>query len=196
MALVGVRDIRDCLRQACHQESPTGSGTPFNIVRESLALPNFTQDEIGTLYGQHTAASGQVFDGEAVARSWHWSEGQPWLVNALANEAVAKILKNDYSSAVTAPIMEQAAENLISRRETHIDSLLERLKEPRVVKIMDSVFAGTKRKHLLSDDDRRYCLDLGLVVSDENDNLRPANGINREVMSRVITDEIQKLLFR
>jgi hypothetical protein len=79
---------------------------------------------------------------------------------------------------------------LILKRDTHIDSLLERLKEPRVAKVMDAVFAGTKSKVLLESDDRRYCVDLGLVVPDENKKLRPANPLYGEVMSRIITDQI------
>jgi hypothetical protein len=193
MALVGMRDIRDYLIHVRPEEASKGLASPFNIKKEAFTLPNFTQEEIGTLYRQHTKASGQIFDDEAVARAWHWSEGQPWLVNALAYEAVVEILKKDYSAIVTAKIIEQAAENLIKRRDTHIDSLLERLKEPRVGRVMNAVFAGTKLRMSKYADDRQYCVDLGLVALGENDNLRPANALYQEVMSRVLTDSIQSL---
>jgi hypothetical protein len=193
MALVGLRDIRDYLVHVRPESESKKIASPFNIKKKALTLANFTQDEIGNLYRQHTEASGQVFEDSAIERAWHWSEGQPWLVNALAYEAVVEILKNDYSKAVTADIIEQAAEALIKRRDAHIDSLLERLKEPRVIRVMDSVFAGTPAKSLKNPDDRQYCLDLGLVVED-NGKLRPANAIYQEVMSRVLTDEIQSAL--
>jgi hypothetical protein len=192
MALVGMRDIRDYLKYVRPEEASKGLASPFNIKKDALTLANFTQEEIGTLYRQHTKASGQAFGKPAIARAWYWSEGQPWLVNALAYEAVVKILKKDYSASVTADIIDQAAEILIKRRDTHIDSLLERLKESRVIRVMDSVFAGTYSKTPPGGDDRQYCLDLGLVTLDQDNNLRPANPIYAEVMSRVITDELRQ----
>jgi hypothetical protein len=56
---------------------------------------------------------------------------------------------------------------------------------------MDSVFASTCSRTPPTSDDRQYCLDLGLVEKGHNNNLRPANPIYTEVMSRVITDELQ-----
>jgi hypothetical protein len=90
--------------------------------------------------------------------------------------------------------MDQAAEILIQRRDTHIDSLLERLKEPRVIKVMDAVFAGTKGKVPINSDDRQYCVDLGLVVKNGDQALRPSNKIYQEVFSRVITDQIEYVI--
>ncbi|MDR3153868.1 MAG: ATP-binding protein [Deltaproteobacteria bacterium] len=191
LALIGMRDIRDYIASN-HPESAGGHlASPFNIVAERMTLANFTREETGRLYRQHTEATGQVFEDAAVGRAWHWSEGQPWLANALARQIVEVKLKKDYSAPVTAPLVDEAAESLIQRRDTHIDSLIERLTEPRVIKVMDAVFAGTKSPVPVNSDDRRYCQDLGLVVKEENGTLRPANKIYREVMSRVITDQIQ-----
>jgi hypothetical protein len=59
---------------------------------------------------------------------------------------------------------------------------------------MDSVFASTISYVSSNDDDRKYCIDLGLVTSNEKNILRPANAIYREVLVRNITDEIQNVL--
>jgi hypothetical protein len=56
---------------------------------------------------------------------------------------------------------------------------------------MDAVFAGTKSLVPINSDDRQYCQDIGLVVKEKNGTLKPANRIYKEVMSRVITDQIQ-----
>ncbi|MDR2198703.1 MAG: AAA-like domain-containing protein [Deltaproteobacteria bacterium] len=192
--LAGMRDIRDYLTQVRSDETSLGLASPFNVKKEALTLANFTREEIGTLYRRHTMASCQIFESEAVDRAWRWSQGQPWLVNALAYESVVKILKNDYTKAVTADILDQAVEALIKNRHTHIDFLLERLKEPRVIRVMDSVFSGSKSKVSINSDDRQYCIDLGLVVLGEGQNLQPANGIYQEVMSRVLTDPVQYAL--
>jgi hypothetical protein len=194
MALVGMRDIRDYLVQVRPEEQSIGLASPFNVKKESLTLANFTRDEIQTLYGQHTESTGQKFTSEAIDRAWHWTEGQPWLVNALAYEVVVKQLKNDFSIAITGNHIDQAAETLIQRRDTHIDSLLERLKEPKVIKVMDAVFAGTKGKVPVNSDDRQYCIDLGLVFKNNDQSLRPSNKIYQEVFSRVITDQIQYVI--
>jgi hypothetical protein len=194
MALVGMRDIRDYLKSVRSESESKGLASPFNIKKDALTLDNFTKEEIAILYRQHTVASGQMFDELAISRAWHWSEGQPWLVNALAYETIVKILHNDYASPVSSQLIDQAAENLIKRRDIHIDSLLERLKEPRVASVMNGVFAGTSLKGSKYIDDRRYCLDLGLVALDANNNLRPANALYQEVISRVLIDPVQSLL--
>jgi hypothetical protein len=59
---------------------------------------------------------------------------------------------------------------------------------------MDAVFAGTVSSVPLYDDDRKYCIDLGLVVNDDNQFLRPTNQIYKEVMSIDIADQIQYAL--
>jgi hypothetical protein len=194
MALIGMRDIRDYIVQVRPEEASTGLASPFNVKKKALTLANFTQKEIQSLYNQHTEATGQAFDPEAIEKAWHWSEGQPWLVNALAYEVVVEQLKNDYSKAISRPDIDQAAEILIQRRDTHLDSLLERLKEPRVISVMDAVFSGSKGKVPIDSDNRQYCIDLGLVTKNEDGSLRPANGIYKEVITRVITDQVQYVI--
>jgi hypothetical protein len=162
-----MRDIRDYIASQCPLSSEH-LGSPFNIKKKALTLHNFTQTQIRDLYLQHTKATGQIFEKSAIAEAWHWSEGQPWLVNALADTVVVDELKNDFSTPVTGEHFDKAAEILINRRDTHIDSLLTRLTDPRVIKVMDAVFAGTKSSVLIDSDDRQYCLDLGLVVKEKN----------------------------
>ncbi|MDR1871838.1 MAG: hypothetical protein LBS60_07975 [Deltaproteobacteria bacterium] len=194
IALVGMRDIRDYLRHVRPDSASKNLASPFNIKKEAFTLANFTRSEIGTLYRQHTIASGQVFDDSAIDRAWYWSEGQPWLVNALAYEIVVKILQNDYQATIDVKLMDQAAEALIERRDTHIDSLLERLKDPMVAKVINGVIAGESLKGSIYIDDRKYCLDLGLVAKDADNNLRLANPIYQEVISRLLTDPLQEIL--
>jgi hypothetical protein len=130
IALVGMRDIRDFKAQVRTEGETLGSASPFNVVTEALTLANFTREQVAELYRQHTEATGQAFEPEAVDRAWYWSEGQPWLANALARQVVEDDLHNDYSMPVTASRIDSAADALMKRRDTHIDSLLDRLKEP------------------------------------------------------------------
>ncbi|MDR2200401.1 MAG: hypothetical protein LBR53_13320 [Deltaproteobacteria bacterium] len=118
------------------------------------------------------------------------------MVNALAYESVCEILENDYYKIITGEIIDQAASVLIKRRDTHIDYLIERLGELRVAKVLDSVFAGTMSYISSANDDRMYCIDLGLVTPSEKGELRPSNAMYGEVMGRLITDEIQDILLK
>jgi hypothetical protein len=180
IALIGMRNIRDYKARVRPDSESLGSSSPFNIIAEALTLANFTEYEVKTLYAQHTEATGQVFDEEAVQRAWYWSEGQPWLVNALARQVVEKILANEYSQTITAQHIDEAADNLMKRRDTHIDSLLARLHEPRVKRFIEPMLAisdddsneGNAAESY--DDDLRYCLDLGLIKETYTKRIRPA----------------------
>jgi hypothetical protein len=191
MALVGMRDIRDYLNQVRPDLASMGLTSPFNIKKKAFTLANFTRSEIGTLYSQHTLSSGQVFEDSAIDRAWYWSEGQPWLVNALAYEIVVEILQNDYTAIIDCKLMDQAAEVLIKRRDTHIDSLLERLKEPRISRIMEPVITGAKRlPGVVTEDDIKYSLDLGLLKR-ESGVLKAANPIYQEVILRTLSSKYE-----
>ena len=84
--LCGVRDVRDYRIHTGSGEIITG-GSAFNVKAESLRLGNFTQADIVDLYGQHTDVTGQHFADEVLDLLWKDTSGQPWLVNALGQEA-------------------------------------------------------------------------------------------------------------
>ncbi len=190
VALVGMRDIRDYKAQVRPGGVTLGSASPFNIAAESLTLANFTEAEVGGLYSQHTADTGQAFPPAAVARAFYWSRGQPWLVNALAREVVDKILGMDYARPVTAALFDEAAERLILRRDTHLDSLVERLREERVRRIVEPVLLGEGVGVSFQSDDARYVVDLGLLRTDRG-TWEAANPIYREAIARTLSFDQQ-----
>jgi len=100
IALVGLRDIRDFRMRARADNPSIGSGSPFNIKAKSFLLPAFSKEEVRGLLDQHTHDTGQVFSEEVLEKLYGYSGGQPWLTNALANEVVREILKNDYSQEI------------------------------------------------------------------------------------------------
>ena len=195
VALVGMRNIRDYKAQVRPDGDTLGSASPFNIVTEALTLTNFTRAEIASLYGQHTAERGQIFEEAAVDRASYWTCGQPWLVNALARECVEKLLKHDYTLPVTAERIDEAAEVLLCRRDTHLDSLLERLKEPRVRRVVEPVILGREDTFDLLSDDCQYVLDLG-ILKQERGMLLPANRIYAEVILRTLAYNTQQQMMR
>jgi hypothetical protein len=159
-----------------------------------LTLPNFTEDGIGALYRQHTEATGQLFEDSAIAKACLWSEGQPWLVNALADTVIVDQLKNDFSVTVTAEHIDNAAETLIRRRDAHIDSLLERLREPRIRRVIEPIILGDDYwDDQVLDDDIQYAIDLGLIKRADG-SAEPANPIYGEVIIRTLTKRLQEKL--
>jgi len=147
---------------------------------------------VGELYQQHTAATGQIFTPEAIETAFYLTQGQPWLVNALAKEIVEKMVK-DRNIAITKEHILQAKEILIYRQDTHLDSLAERLREKRVKNIIEPILAGQTLPDTLPDD-RQYLIDLGLLRRDPMGGLVIANPIYREVIPRVLVQGTQDSL--
>ncbi|MDR3094180.1 MAG: hypothetical protein LBU62_06015, partial [Bacteroidales bacterium] len=65
VALVGMRNIRDFKAKIRPDSESLGSASPFNVITETLTFSNFTKEEIVSLYRQHTAETGQVFEPDA-----------------------------------------------------------------------------------------------------------------------------------
>jgi hypothetical protein len=183
LALVGLRDVRD-YKVASGGSDRQGTSSPFNIKSESLTLRNFNRDEVAALYGQHTAETGQAFLPEAVDRAFLLTQGQPWLVNALAAQ-LTDVLVQDRAEPIPAAKVDEAKEILIRRQDTHLDSLIERLQEPRVRAIIEPMLAGEALGDVPADD-LRFAQDLGLVRLSSQGGLEVANPIYREVIVRTL----------
>ncbi len=182
LALIGLRDVRDYkLREGV--AGRLGTASPFNIKARSLTLANFSAADVAQLYRQHTDDTGQAFTSEAVARAFELTQGQPWLVNALAQVVVEDLVPNRAES-ITVAVFDQAKEMLIARQDTHLDSLAERLREPRVRAVVEPILAGGAAAHDLPEDDIRFAVDLGLVRW--NGGLQIANPIYGEIIPRVL----------
>ncbi|MCP4696874.1 MAG: ATP-binding protein, partial [Gammaproteobacteria bacterium] len=157
----------------------------------SATLRNFTEAEVAQLYAQHTETSGQIFPPEAVHEVWRHTQGQPWLVNAIGDEITERIAGAD--NAILPEHIEQAVQNIIKRRDTHIDSLMERLKEVRVQRIVEPMVLGENIRCDLLDDDYQYVLDLGLLREADR-RLEPACPIYGEVLLRTLSSLSQREL--
>ena len=191
VALVGMRNIRDFKARVRPDSESLGSASPFNIVTESLTIKNFSEKEIVELYAQHTAETGQIFEPEAIETVWQQTLGQPWLVNAIAREVIVKELNSDFTQPITADLVEKAIQTIILRRDVHIDSLLERLKEPRVRRVIEPMMLGEFVS--TSSDDFQYTRDLGLIrITKET--IEPANPIYAEVIVRTLNNDMQENL--
>ncbi|MDY6936126.1 MAG: ATP-binding protein [Cyanobacteriota bacterium] len=184
LALIGVRDVRD-YKVASGGSNRLNTSSPFNIKIKSLTLRNFNQSEVTELYEQHTTETGQVFTPDAVKRAFELTQGQPWLVNALAKEIVED-LAPDPTQPITVGYIEAAKEILIQRQDTHLDSLASLLREDRVRAIVEPIMAGGELGNLPSDD-VQFLIDLGLCRMSSQGGLAIANPIYQEVLPRVLS---------
>lgn len=141
IGLIGMRDVRDDVA-ASGGHGRLGSSSPFNITDRSFTLRNFTAVEVRELLSQHTTDTGQTFLPDAAEHMATMSGGQPWLINALAKELVEVIVPKA-ARPITVADVDQAREALIQRQDTHLDSLAERLRDPRVRQVIEPMLAGT-----------------------------------------------------
>jgi hypothetical protein len=191
ICLIGLRDVRD-YKVASGGSERLHTASPFNIKVESLTLRNFNELEVAELYQQHTTDTGQVFAPEAIQLAFDLTQGQPWLVNALARQLVEEI-SPDPEITITLNMVEEAKEIIIRRQDTHLDSLAERLREERVKVIMEPIL-GSQELPQTSDEDRQYLVDLGLLRRESAGGLVIANPIYREVLPRVLAQGSQDSL--
>jgi len=194
IALVGMRNIRDYKARIRPDSETLGSSSPFNIITEAMTLSNFQCEDIAELYNQHTSATGQVFEKDAVEFIFEQTQGQPWLVNATAREAVEKICRFDYSIAITKEMAKQAIHNIVLARGTHFDSLMERLKEERVRNVIQPLILGDSMAVDRASDDYLYTRDLGLIREAGKGIVEPANKIYAEIIVRQLNYTMQETL--
>jgi len=192
VVLVGLRDIRDYKEKIKVGDRAWGTGSPFNIKSDSLFLENFTKEEVFQLLEQHFKETGQEFTREVKDELFDLTRGQPWLTNALANQIVTRILKDDYSKKISLELVIEARRQLILRRDTHLDSLVDKLKEERVKTIVQAIIKGENIALDILDDDISYARDLGIVS--QSSPLEFANPIYAEIIPRVMASPMQEFI--
>ena len=193
IALIGMRQVRDYVLAAEDRKAVSWLGTtsPFNITAESQTLTPFSCAEVEELLVQHTAATGQRFEAEAVALVCELSQGHPWLVNALADQATRDV--RDRTVPITRTHVESARDTIILERRTHIDSLMARLNEPRVRNVIEPMLMGARTGHDVLNDDFACVLGLGLLAL-RGGRYEIANPIYREVIPRALSFDQQAQL--
>ncbi|WP_420304324.1 AAA family ATPase [Streptomyces sp. MAR4 CNX-425] len=192
VVLCGLRDVRDYKAASGGDPGSLGTSSPFNIKIASLRMGDFSEADVAELYTQHTAETGQEFTPDAVRRAFGCTQGQPWLVNALAYE-ITRRMRVPRSEPITAEHVDEAKERLILERATHLDSLAARLGEDRVRRVIQPLIAGELPQEASTyDDDLAYVRDLGLIATDSP--VRVANPIYKEVIVRVLGTRTESVI--
>ena len=101
--------------------------------------------------------------------------------------------KRDRTVCITADMLYHAQEQIIYRRDTHIDILIDKLKEPRIKHVIGPILSNSDNavESLVPSDDIQYAEDLGLIKWERGQHIRIANGIYREIIPRELTSSTQ-----
>ncbi|MFP3043433.1 PD-(D/E)XK nuclease domain-containing protein [Treponema primitia] len=186
IALVGMRDLKDYIT-ASKGGIPPNPGSPFNIKSDSASLSNFQKDDIGRLFAQRTAETGQQISAEALDYVYDQSMGQPWIVNSLFMRATMRVLERDSTETVTIDHIQEARKQMIEARETHLDALGERLRDQRIRRVIQTIITGeTNLAMSRTSPDIELAMDLGLVRWDTQTGFTISNPIYEEIMTRYL----------
>ncbi|MDR0441446.1 MAG: PD-(D/E)XK nuclease domain-containing protein [Candidatus Accumulibacter sp.] len=185
IALVGMRDLKDYITASKSGIAPN-PGSPFNIKQDSAVIGNFSAEDVARLFVLRTEETGQKITEDALAYVWDQSRGQPWIVNSLFMRATMRILDETSAETVTVGHIQKAREQMILARETHLDSLSYRLRDPRVRYVMETLLTGEPDVELAESDGFALCQDLGLVVVEQGVP-KVANPIYAEILARQMT---------
>ena len=119
------------------------------------------------------------------------------LAKLLGYEVTKEMKENrDRSIRIIPEMIYRAQERIIYRRDTHIDILIDKLREDKVRNVIAPILAnedGEVEQHL-KEDDIQYVIDLGLIVRDKP--LRIANAIYKEIIPRELTWARQQTLIQ
>lgn len=93
----------------------------------------------------------------------------------------------DRSIRIIPEMIYQTQERIIYRRDTHIDILIDKLREERVRRVIEPILAGKvdAEDSLIPQDDIQYVADMGLITLAKP--RRIANAIYREIIPRELT---------
>ena len=187
VVLCGVHDIRH--HRFCLGDSTAIPPNPFSMVSEWLRLGDFTKADTYALMEQHTTETKQPLEKAALAEVWEQTQGQPWLVNALCDEACFKRKDGrDRTRPITKADIHAAKETLVASRRTHFDQLVQELKNEQVRRVLVPILSGGQALHTVQD--LAYARDIGIV--DASKPPRIANPIYAEVVTQELGSMVER----
>ena len=182
-----MRDLKDYIIRN-DQGIDVNPASPFNIKQDSAVIANFSIQDITSLTTKHSSETGQIKTNQAIQLIFDLTQGQPWLTNAILQGCIWNHCSQ--GEPVEPHQVLLAKEDLIQERATHLDSLAERLKDPRIKPIVEAIILGTPDPTLTEGDGFLFAMDLGLVTK-QGGTVQIANPIYREVIARVLSQSLQ-----
>ena len=194
IALVGMRDLKDYITASKDGLTPN-PGSPFNIKEDSAVLSNFNKEDIACLFAQRTVENGQQITQDALDYVYEKTCGQPWIVNSLFKRATMRILDPENVETVELKHVEEACGQMMLARETHLDALGERLRDPRIRRVIQPIITGEFNPDLgRTNPDVMLAMDLGLVRWTSETGLMIANPIYLGILTNHLNSGYHDIL--
>jgi hypothetical protein len=150
-------------------------------------LSNFQREDIAKLFAQRTEETGQEIAGEALDYVYDQSRGQPWIVNSLFQRSTMRILDENSRETVTIDHIMEAREQMIQARETHLDALEVRLRDPKIRRVVESIIIGAVDPGInRANPDVQLAMDLGLLSWATETGFVIANPIYEDILTRYL----------
>jgi hypothetical protein len=189
IALVGMRDLKDYITVAKGGVSPN-PGSPFNIKEDSAVIANFQRQDVAMLFAQRTKETGQGITEDALDYIWEQSRGQPWIVNSLLKRATMRVLNEKSRETVIIRHIQEAREQMIQARETHLDALGVRLRDPGIKQVIQVIITGDSATPLgRNNPNVELAMDLGLISWSSMEGFKIANPVYEEIFLRCLNSE-------
>jgi len=157
MILVGVRNLPSLL---------DGTQSPSNIA-EQFTIPYFSAAEVGELFNEYTAETGQRLEPAVIAGIVNETEGQPFLVNRLGQILTQDVVP-ERDRLITEADLNYALARLVGENNSHFYSMLSKA-TPHRQRLLPMLFYNQSRTDFL-DDVTQALIVYGVlrVVEDEN----------------------------
>lgn len=171
-----------------------GADSPLQADLRQVHLADFSREQIAALYAQHAAANGQRLTEAALDWLWMWTEGQPWLVNALGWTACVELpVGGERPPVLTTLQLEPALHHLWQAGQAPLPRLAERLQEPPLVRVLDALLSGAGEAELKGAD---VAVARGLGLLRATGPVHIAHPYYRELLPRLLIRDTAHSLLR
>lgn len=181
VGLVSRLDLRRNRLSDNDDSADVHSTGPFESFWNSRLLSPFTVEEIRALYAQHFGSLDQAFVPELPDLVHDLTAGHPFFVQALGRELATMA---ESTKCLTNVDLVAAFRNLVAQQISPVDDLAVRLTEPRVRRVLESVFLGTAAVASVAESDIQFARDVGLLADDEP--VRIADAFHKALIPRLL----------
>jgi DNA polymerase III delta prime subunit len=189
---IGIASLRD--PRDHESQGPSSSSSPASsrgLEGEVIALPPLNRAQVGTLLeALHERTGGEVLAG-AIDRAFELTQGNPYLVNALAHRLVETF--EGRKEPITAVEIERARDLVLERRGGLIDEIAERMQDQKLKTLLEQIAVGSARDRDLSPDELRVAMDLGVVKRAADGRPVLANPIWLNLVGRLMPNSVRSV---
>jgi hypothetical protein len=160
----------------------------FNIKDATLKISFLRREDLDEMFSPYMARFGVKIDKASIDLIWRYSSGQPWIISTLAGELFHEIAPAKGLSSISVAQVEEAIDNVITKKGNHLEYVVSQLRDERVKRCMIPILTGGSLTEDITERDFSYIQELGLVKMDRK--VEIANALYKEIIPRALFDPI------